>query len=116
MGNTSSSTCVNEIYENVKKLEDIGVQLKNKYDERDLIRFGVVKEKQDIINLYESFYYPRHSLRKLEELYQNHYHLRKILRKNIKLYNEYNSTNIHVENYVKTTVNNLQPTLRVIGV
>lgn len=115
MGNASPKT-VNAIYENVKKLEEIGIQLKNKYDITDLIRLSDNKEKENIVDLYESFYYPRHSFRKLEEIRDNHYHLRRILRENIKLYNEYNSTNINVEDYVKTTVKNLQPTLRVIGV
>lgn len=113
MGN-SSPTRVNTVYENVKKLEEIGVELKNKYGTSDMMLLS--EEKEIIINLYRSFYYPSHSLRKLEEINEDHYHLRKILTENIKLYNKYNSTNVDVEDYIQTTVKNLQPTLRIIGV
>lgn len=107
MGNTSPRR-VNDIYENVKLLEEIGRQIDDVRLNKDI--------KKEIIHLYQLFYYPRDSLTKLEEIYTNHYQLRRILRKNIKLYNEYNTTNIDVENYVETSVKNLQPTLRVIGV
>lgn len=115
MGN-ASQTCVNAIYDNVKTLEEMGFQIKKKYDITDMIILADKKEKVNIIKLYKSFYYPTHSLRRLEEMHNGHYHLRQILKKNIKLYNKYNLTNIDVEDYVKKTVENLQPTLRVIGV
>ena len=115
MGKASSKS-VNAIYENIQELEEIGIYLNIKYSITELYPLRDTKEKAHIIDLYESFYYPRHSLRKLEEIRDKHYHLRKILRENIELYNKYNSTNINVEEYVKTTVKKLQPTLRVIGV
>ena len=110
MGNTTATT-VNLTYENIKKLEQIGVEIIN------INLYHLTKtQKETVINLYKTFYYPTHCLTKLEEMNRNHYHLRNILRKNIELYNKYNLTNIDVEHYITTTVKNLQPTLRVIGV
>ena len=116
MGNSPSPERVNFVYENVKKLEAIGIPIKKEYDITDIIFLKDKNLKQEIINLYRTFYYPTHSLTKLDEMNGDHYHLRRILTNNIELYNKYNSTNINVNNYVNTTVENLQPTLRVIGV
>lgn len=121
MGNSPSPERVNFVYENVKKLEAIGIPIKKEYDITDIIFLKDKNLKKEIINLYKTFYYPTHSLTKVEECTSHfggdtHHHLRRILTNNIELYNKYNSTNINVNNYVKNTLENLQPTLRVIGV
>ena len=117
MGNSHKSSSesyrmvINNNFQNIKQLEEIGIQMKTKQANK-----VTKEEKKLIIKLYKSFYYPIHPLTKLEEMNECHFKLRSNLKKLIEMYNEYNSTNINVDEYVKNTVENLQPTLRVIGV
>ncbi len=118
MGNTQSPKQVGEIHENIKQLEQIGLEIT---DNRGPLGWKRISQEErakhaKIHDLYKSFYYPTQCLRQFEEMNENHYHLRQILEKHITLYNKYNSTDIDVDDYVKTTLKNLQPTLRVIGV
>lgn len=106
MGN-ASSTKTTLIHENINKLIEIGKKLKDK---------NYIVNKNDVISLYKTFYYPRDSLTKLQEMDNNHYHLHRILKNHIHLYNKYNSLNIDEYIYVENTYNLLEKTLYLIGV
>lgn len=101
-----SSKEVNLIHSNINILIELGTKIDN----------GLEINKKYVKSLYKTFYYPTHSLTKLEEMNSNHYNLYKILKKQIELYNNYNSTNINVTEYVKNTYRSLGKTLYIIGV
>jgi hypothetical protein len=105
MGNKSSSE-TNLIHENINILIDIGLKMEDK-------KYKV--DKDYVISLYKTFYYPRHSLTILDEMYSNYPHLQNKLKNHIKLFNKYNLTNISEDDYVKTTLKSLKKTLCVIG-
>ena len=92
---------VNNMFQNVKELEEIGIQMKTKQTTE------VTKEEQElIIKLYRSFYYPS-TLEKMNELQNN-------LKGLVEMYNQYHFTNIDADKYAKNAFENLQPTLQVI--
>ncbi len=73
MGASYSLEETNIIYKNIILLQSINIQIKEgnyKLNEEN---------KNYIIMLYRTFYYPRHSLTKLEEMQSHHHHLKKIL-------------------------------------
>lgn len=110
MGNTYSLEETNIINQNINVLTKIGIDVKNNsYELND-------NNKKYIISLYKTFYFPKHSLTKIEEINENHYHLRKILKNHILLFNKYNSLNIDVIKYINDTYESLKPTLYIIDV
>jgi hypothetical protein len=100
---------INTIHENIELLQDIAINIKETIKIDDEI-------KQQIINLYKTFYYPRDSLDRLNEMNTNHGYLRYKLKNYIKLYNEYNKTTIDEKNYVVKTYENIKNTLYLINV
>ncbi len=108
MGNTSSS--INLTIDNINILTDIAEKIQQKSYKLDKNNI------EYIISLYKTFYYPRHSLTKLEEMNSNHHHLRKIIKNNIRDYNKINSTNIDEKKYIENAYNGLKQTLHLIGV
>lgn len=106
MGNKSSSE-INLIDTNINILIDYGIKMEDK---------NFVVDKHYVVSLYNTFYYPKHSLSKLDEIQSNHQHLRKILREQIQMFNKYNSTSNNENNYIQSTYKSLKKTLHFIGV
>jgi hypothetical protein len=104
---SKSSSEINFIHANINILIEYGIKMAD-------INFAV--DKQYVVALYKTFYYPRHVLTKLDEMNNDHLLLRRILRKQIKMYNKYNLTNIDENNYVQNTYNSLKKTLHLISV
>jgi len=105
MGNKSSSE-TNLIHENINILIDIGLKMEDKNYKVD---------KDYVISLYKTFYYPRHALTKLDEMHSNYPHLQNKLKNHIKLFNKYNLTGVEEDIYVQNTFKSLKKTLCVIG-
>lgn len=114
MGIFYSTNKINIIHNNISELVHIGIQI------GILSRNEIKKLDENIIRrirkLYSSFYFPCDSLRQIEEaLIDDYYHLKQILKNHIREYNKYNSSNIDEEKYIKTTLEELKPTLRIIN-
>jgi hypothetical protein len=103
MGNNLEK--VNLVHENINVLCEIGKNIDDHEFDKEMIK-----------TFYETFYYPKHSLTKLEEMCGDHPHLKNILKNHIKLFNKYNSTNIDESTYVRNTYILLKKTLNIIGV
>lgn len=75
IGGTQSLEDTNQIYNNIELLKIINLEIKeNIYELNE-------ENKNYIIRLYRTFYYPKHPLTKLEEINSHHQHLKKILKK-----------------------------------
>lgn len=111
MGNSSLSR-VNDVYENVRKLEKLGCVDVNVKD--GLLVRDVKLEKRLMVGLYKTFYYTDQWDLRMQEKMNDYWYLRKVLRRNVELYNKYNGLDIDVEGYVSGTVDRLRPTLELV--